>query len=108
MALLVLLALVCVYGGWRVATDITSASSPSSATTLRVGGALFTVTHVERVTGLTDADMAGMGHGIQGLVRDDDTLVRVSVRVSAGGERTAFEYLIQPIRGTFRRALRET
>jgi hypothetical protein len=90
VALVVALLAATVYGGWRVA----SAAPPAPADglpTLVVGGARFSVAHVERVTGLTDADLSGMGHGIQGLVRDDSMLLRVALTVTAGDDRTVFD-----------------
>ncbi|MGZ4746973.1 MAG: hypothetical protein ACXVYY_07775 [Oryzihumus sp.] len=56
----------------------------AAATSLAVGDVTYAVTHVEQVTGLSDQDLAGMSHGIQGLVDDKLALIRVSLVVSAG------------------------
>jgi hypothetical protein len=61
---------------------------PSS---IRVGGAMYTVTHVEPVTGLTDQDLGGMSHGIQGLVTQKQMMIRVSLTVSAGSAAAKFD-----------------
>ena len=58
---------------------------------LRVGDVVYTVTHVETVNGLTNADIGGMSHGIQGLVTNDQLLVRVSLTVSAGDKTASFD-----------------
>jgi hypothetical protein len=88
LALLAVLAMACVaIGGWQALTLPSTPTGPA----IRLGDAEVTITHVERVTGLTSQDMAGMGHGIQGLVRDDSTLVRVSVVVSAGRDGASFD-----------------
>ena len=50
---------------------------------LHVAGVTYAVTHVEQVAGLSDADLSGMSHGIQGLVGDDQALVRVTLEVTA-------------------------
>ena len=91
----VLLALLLVaattYGGLRVATGASRAPVGEDVPTLAVGHATFRITHVERVDGLTNTDLSGMGHGIQGLVLDDSSMIRVSVTVSAGSDPTAFD-----------------
>lgn len=74
-------------GGWRVASTVTARPDPSA---LVVRGVSYTVTHVEQVKGLTDADLGGMSHGVQSLVTDDKALVTVSLVVTAGD--TASEY----------------
>lgn len=83
--LLLLLVVATVLGAWRVSASAALRADPQS---LRLGGATVVVTHVERVTGLTEADLAGMAHGISGLVRDDKVLIRVYVAVSAGSRAT--------------------
>lgn len=78
----VLVLLATAFGGWRA---VTLASTPRlAANSFQVGGVTYTVTHAEQVAGLSDADLSGMSHGIQGLVNDASELVRVSVLVSAG------------------------
>ena len=86
-----LLVAATTYGGVRVATGASREAVPHDFPSLTVGHATFRVTHVERVDGLTNADLSGMGHGIQGLVLDDSTMIRVSVTVTAGGVPTAFD-----------------
>jgi hypothetical protein len=58
---------------------------PSS---LHVAGVTYAVTNVEQVAGLSDADLSGMSHGIQGLVGDDQALVRVTLEVTADATTT--------------------
>jgi hypothetical protein len=82
------LLIVAVFGGWRAAAALTSGQHDPRA--LHVGGATFTVTHVEQVAGISDAELGGMSHNIQGLVTDKELLVRVSVTVSAGSAPTTF------------------
>ncbi len=88
----VLLALLLVgatlLGAWRMSASAALRGDPAS---LPLGRSTVVVTHVERVTGLTEADLAGMAHNISGLVRDDHVLVRVSVRVTAGSRATTFD-----------------
>ena len=91
VALALLLIVATVYGGWRVATAPAAQPGVDAPPSLLVGHTRFTITHVERVDGLTNADLSGMAHGIQGLVLDDSTLIRVSMTVSAGDEATAFD-----------------
>lgn len=91
VVLALLLVAATTYGGVRVATGAARAPVGEDFPTLAVGHATFRITHVERVDGLTNADLSGMGHGIQGLVLDDSTMIRVSVTVSAGSDPTAFD-----------------
>ena len=86
--LTVLLAVLTGVGGWHVALR---AATQLAGPTLQVGAATYEVTHVERVTGLAEADLGGMAHGVQGMVRDDQTLVRVSVIVSAGSRGASYD-----------------
>ncbi|MCW2866145.1 MAG: hypothetical protein JWR20_333 [Marmoricola sp.] len=86
-----LLVAATTYGGVRVATGASRGAVTDDLPSLTVGHATFRVTHVERVNGLTNADLSGMGHGIQGLVLDDSTMIRVSVTVTAGGKPTPFD-----------------
>ena len=87
VALVVVELFAAVLGGWRFVASHASASQ----TALHVGDATFTVIQTERVSGLSNADLSGMSHGIQGLVKDDETLVRVSVTVSADGSATGYD-----------------
>lgn len=75
-------------GGWRVTALMAAEHDPM---TLRVGHASYTVTHVEQVAGLSDADLGGMSHGIQSLVPKDKALIRVTVTVSADGTSTDYD-----------------
>ena len=75
-------------GGWRVAAMTAPKPDPM---TLQMGGATFTVTHVEQVAGLTDADLGGMSHGVQSLVTNDKALVRVTLTVAAGDSGTSYD-----------------
>src|SRR4051794_26040588 len=81
------LAAVVLGALWAVGTRA-ERPGPSS---LRVGDAVYTVTSVEPVSGLTEADLGGMSHGIQGLVTKDQMLIRVSLTVSAGDKAAAFD-----------------
>jgi hypothetical protein len=90
MLLASLLVAATLFGGWRVATS-SAEPAADAPPTVRLGDAIFAITHVERVDGLTNADLSGMAHGIQGLVLDDSTMIRVSVTVSAQNHRTAFD-----------------
>lgn len=91
VVLALLLVAATTYGGVRVATGAARDAVGEDFPTLAVGHATFRITHVQRVNGLTNADLSGMGHGIQGLVLDDSTMIRVSVIVSAGSDATAFD-----------------
>jgi hypothetical protein len=88
----VLPTIVCVLavaaGGWQIAVQ---AAARHQTLTLRSSGVTYTITHVEQVTGLTDADLGGMSHGIQGLVGVDKMLILVSVTVSAGDSPTTYD-----------------
>jgi len=83
-----LLVLATLLGAWRVTASAVDRHDPM---TLRAGGTTVTVSHVERVTGLSADDLGGMAHGIQGLVEDDKTMLRVSVTISAGNHATAYD-----------------
>src|SRR3954466_1453531 len=88
----VLPAIVCVLavaaGGWQIAAQ---AAARHHTVTLHSAGATYTITHVEQVSGLTDADLGGMSHGIQGLVGVDKMLIRVSLSVAAGDATTTYD-----------------
>lgn len=81
-ALLLLgVVLIAALGCWRLVV-ISRPVSASDVLTDR--GVTYSVAHVEQVTGLSGDDLAGMGHGIQGLVSDDKVLIRISMIVRAG------------------------
>lgn len=89
VAALVLLA-VAAFGGvravslWRTAGD--------DPTALQLGGVTFQVVSAEEVVGIANADlMGGMGHGIQGLVSEDQMMVQVWLDVSAGSRKAAYD-----------------
>src|SRR5947209_19194833 len=88
----VLPAILCVLavaaGGWQIAVQ---AAARQHTLTLHSSGATYTITHVEQVTGLSDADLGGMSHGIQGLVGVDKMLILVSLTVSAGDSATTYD-----------------
>jgi len=88
----VLPAIVCVLavaaGGWQIAAQ---AAARHHTVTLHSAGATYTITHVEQVSGLTDADLGGMSHGIQGLVGVDKMLIRISVTVTAGDAAATYD-----------------
>jgi hypothetical protein len=87
VAVAVVLA-AAVLGGWRAM----SLHAPvADASTVVVGGTSYRVTQVEQVSGLSDDDLAGMAHGIQGLVTNGRALVTVSLVVSAGDTTTSFD-----------------
>ena len=88
VAMAALVALATVLGAWRVAALV---AGPADPMTVTVGAVTYTVTHVEQVTGLTDADLGGMSHGVQSLVSDDKALVRVAVTVAAGDATTDYD-----------------
>ncbi|WP_406831206.1 hypothetical protein ABEG17_00015 [Pedococcus sp. KACC 23699] len=56
---------------------------PSDPMTLQVNGITYRVLHAEQVSGLSDADLGGMSHGVNSLVTTDRALVRVTLEVSA-------------------------
>lgn len=59
--------------------------------TLELGGVAYTVTDVELVKGLSNQDLGGMAHGVQGLVGTDKALVSVRLTVSAGGRAAHYD-----------------
>ncbi|MDQ1482796.1 MAG: hypothetical protein QOF35_872 [Actinomycetota bacterium] len=59
--------------------------------TLVVNGVSYTVTHAEQVSGLSDADLGGMSHGIQGLVTNDKAVVKVTLVVQADDSPTSYD-----------------
>lgn len=88
-ALLLLgLVLVAALGCWRL---VVISRPVSEASVLTDRGVTYSVTHVEQVTGLSGDDLAGMGHGIQGLVSDDKVLIRISMTVRAGSASRTYD-----------------
>jgi hypothetical protein len=88
LLLTVVLAAATVLGGWQAYGLLYPGPPPGS---LPLPGVTYTVQHSEQVAGLSDQDLSGMNHGIQGLVTDDKALVRVSLAVLAGGGDTTFD-----------------
>ena len=86
-----LLLAATLLGAWRVSGTSSASSDREDPVTLRLGEATVAVTHVERVTGLTADDLGGMTHGIQGLVPDDQTMLRVSLMLTAGSRAAAYD-----------------
>ena len=91
MLLTGLLVAATLLGAWRVSGTSSSGSDRQDPVTLQLGEATVAVTHVERVTGLTADDLGGMTHGIQGLVPDDQTMLRVSLMLTAGSRAAAYD-----------------
>jgi hypothetical protein len=83
------LLMVTVFGGWHAAAALTSGHQDPRS--LQVGAATFTITSAEQVVGLSDDELGGMSHNIQGLVTDKQLLVRVGMTVSAGSSQTSFD-----------------
>lgn len=83
-----LLVAATLLGAWRVSG---SGPDPAAAPTMRLGGTSVSVTHVERVAGLTARDLGGMTHGIQGLVPQDQTMLRVSLVLTAGSRTALYD-----------------
>jgi len=84
----IVLVLAVAAGGWQI---VVQAAARHHTLTLHSAGATYTITHVEQVTGLTDADLGGMSHGIQGLVGVNKMLIRVSLVVAAGDVATTYD-----------------
>jgi hypothetical protein len=78
-------------GAWRAASMAASKPAPS---TLVVSGVSYQVTHAEQVLGLSSSDLAGMSHGIQGLVTNDKALVRVTLVISAGDSPVSYDVTV--------------
>ncbi|XAS67570.1 hypothetical protein V3C33_19490 [Micrococcaceae bacterium Sec5.7] len=87
-ALTVALCFATALGGWRAAATIAGPPDPS---TLAVNGASYSVTRAEQVKGLSDTDLAGMSHGIQSLVTDDQALINLHVVVAAGDSPASYD-----------------
>lgn len=77
-----------VLGGWHTRAVL---AAPPDPTVLTVGGVSFRVMEAEQVAGLTDADLGGMSHGVNGLVTSDKALVRVGLSVTAGDTDTTYD-----------------
>jgi hypothetical protein len=75
-------------GGWRAVSTAAPKPGPS---TLLVNGVSYDVAHSEQVVGLSDSDLGGMSHGIQGLVTDEKALIKVSLVVSGGDSPTSYD-----------------
>ena len=88
--LLLLLGVLLAFslGCWRIVDLSRPVSDPQ---VLTAGGVSYSVTHVEQVTGLSDEDLSGMGHGIQGLVSQDKALIRVSMVVRSGSASRRYD-----------------
>jgi hypothetical protein len=65
---------------------------PGVAQPVRLGFGWLTVTHVEQTAGLTARDLAGMTHGISGLVRSGRVQVQVTVQLANALERSVVRY----------------
>ncbi len=85
---MIVVLVAAMLGAWRVASAFAVTPSPSS---LVVGDVTYTVVRAEQVTGLTQADMAGMNHGINSLVTSDKALVRVNVLISANDAAASYD-----------------
>lgn len=57
----------------------------------KTGYGWVTVTHVERIRGLTAKDLSGMTHGVQNLVESDQVLVAVGVTLT-NAQKTTLKY----------------
>ena len=86
VAVLVLLAAVA--GGWRV---VAMAQPGPDAAAFTVDVVSYRVSHAEAVSGLSDQDLSGMGHGIQGLVSEDKAIIRVSLVLSTGSAPGSYD-----------------
>ncbi len=86
VAALVLLATLL--GGWRV---VAMAQPRPDAGTFTVDVVSYRVARAEAVSGLSDQDLSGMGHGIQGLVSEDKAIIRVSLVLSTGSASGSYD-----------------
>jgi hypothetical protein len=91
VVLLLAVLLAIGLGAWRAVQVTRPESAPASADALRLDGVTYTVAHVEQVSGLTDEDLSGMSHGIQGLVSSDKALLRVSMTVRSGSSARIYD-----------------
>jgi hypothetical protein len=74
------LAALAAAGSWQVARLARPDAPPGVST----GGVSVSVVSSEQVAGLTDDDLSGMSHGIQGLVTADKAMVKVNVLLAGG------------------------
>ncbi len=75
-------------GAWRVSGAL--ASTPGSRS-LAGGGMTVTVVDARSITGLSDHDLGGMAHGVQGLVTRGRALVQVSLVLRGGSRATHYD-----------------
>lgn len=87
-ALIALVLVGTAVGGWRAAS---MAAAKPAASVLLVNDGSYQVTHAEQVLGLSSSDLAGMSHGISGLVTDDKALIKVTLVVSAGDSPVSYD-----------------
>jgi len=86
--LLVAVLAAAALGGWRIFTISQPVADPA---VLRVGAVSYSVSHVEQVAGLSEEDLSGMSHGIQGLVTDDKALIRLNMVVRSGSSSVIYD-----------------
>jgi len=87
---LCLLVVATLVGGVRAVALAGAASDDAS--TLQLDGASLRVTSVDEVVGIAAADlMGGMAHNISGMVTDDQMMLDVSVRVTAGDAPATYD-----------------
>lgn len=85
-----LLVAATAYGGYR-AIDLASNPVPDPAV-LQLGGARVELLSAEEVVGVAASDlMSGMGHNISGWVPEDQMMVQVWLRVSAGDRAAGYD-----------------
>ena len=84
----VLMLAATLLGGWRV---VAMAQPRPDAATFTVDVVSCRVTRAEAVSGLSDQDLSGMAHGIQGLVSDDKAIIRVSLVLSTGSASGTYD-----------------
>jgi len=83
-----LMLLATLFGGWRV---VAMAQPRPDAGTFTVDVVSYRVARAEAVSGLSDQDLSGMAHGIQGLVSDDKAIIRVSLVLSTGSASGSYD-----------------
>lgn len=86
------LAVLAAAGAWQVA----ELARPDAPPGVRTGGVTVSVVSSEQVSGLTDDDLSGMTHGIQGLVTADKAMIKVNVLLAGG--RHGGSYDLQALR----------
>jgi hypothetical protein len=89
VALVSLLVLSATAFGVRHVTSVLR--GPADPMMLQVNGISYRVLHVEQVSGLSDADLGGMSHGVNSLVTTDRALVRVTLEVAASDEDAGYD-----------------